>query len=194
MASLLPRTPNKPTRWRPLSDYRQRLPQRPSLPSLEACLDLQSAFSLTFGRDTVWVYHPLRWRFFVTEPEWQRVMLAAVKHFCEVFKAFDCVVTNDCHPAVGAFRNDASLAEALEAASQQGEGEVASLSELYQEDESDSDVALKPVRGAAAELLEGQFVRWPRGRPLPAGWSRPKVWDSKGFWRYRWQHTKPPGS
>jgi hypothetical protein len=172
--------------WRPVADYEQRLPYRPTLPSLEFCLELPSDFSLTFGRDSVWVYHTLRWIFFVTEVEWQRVMLAAVERFGELIGASDCIVANDCHPAVLEFRRGASFDEALDRASQQGEGEVASLSELYREFEEPSDVALKPVRGPAAKHLDGQFVRWPRSKPLPEGWSRPKIWDSKGFWRYRW--------
>src|SRR5437763_1672348 len=90
--------------WRSLADYEQRLPERPTLPSLEACLELPPDFSLTFGRDSVWVWHTLRWKFFVTDVEWQRVMLAAVKRFCELFEARDCIVTNDCHPAVSEFR------------------------------------------------------------------------------------------
>src|SRR5262249_3205191 len=173
--------------WRSLVDYEQRLPRRPALPSLEACLDLPSDFSVTFGHDAVWLYHTLRWLFFITETEWQKVMLAAVKRFCELLGASDCVVTNDCHPAVSEFRRGASFDEALRIASQRGEGEVASLSELYRETESDSDMALKPVRGPRAKYLEGQLVLWPRDKPLPKGWSRPTVWDSKGFWRYHWQ-------
>jgi len=179
--------------WRLVTDYEQRLPHRPILPSLEFCLDLPSDFSLTFGRDSIWVYHTLRWIFFVTEGEWQRVMLAAIKRFCELIGAGDCIITNDCHPAVSEFHRGASFDEALDRASWQGEGEVASLSELYREFEDPSDTALKPVlkpvRGIAAKYLDGQFVSWPRSKPLPEGWSRLKIWDSKGFWRYRWQEN-----
>src|SRR5262245_26101239 len=74
----------RPAHWRSAADWEQRLARRPVLPTLEACLDLPSDFSLTFGRDTVWVYHTLRWIFFVTEPEWQRVMLTALARFCEL--------------------------------------------------------------------------------------------------------------
>src|SRR5262245_27067359 len=101
-----------------------------------------------FGRDAVWVYHTLRWMIFLTEAEWQRGMLAAVKQCCGLFGASECIVTNDCHPAVTAFCRGVTFAEALDTASQQGEGEVASLGDLYREIEDESDVALKPVRGA----------------------------------------------
>ncbi len=172
--------------WRALADCEQKLPRMPALPSLDACLQLPSDFSVTFGRDAVWVYHTLRWVFFVTEVAWQQVMLAAIKRFCELLGASDCIVTNDCHPSVSAFLRGASFAEALDVASREGEGEVASLSDLYREIEDESDVALKPLRESAAKYLEGQLVLWPRSKPLPEGWSRPTVWDSKGFWRYRW--------
>jgi hypothetical protein len=173
--------------WRSLNDYEHRLPHRPSLPSLEACLELPSGFSLTFGRDTVWIYHMLRWIFFVTEAEWQEAMVAAVKQFCELFRANDCIITNDCQPAVSEFRRGASFAESLMATSGHVEGQVASLGELYQEVDANTDIALKPVQGCAAESLEAQLFLWPQGKPLPKGWSRPKAWDSKGFRRYQWQ-------
>ncbi len=57
--------------WRRLDDWERTLPLRPVLPSLQAALELPSGFSLTFGADTVWVSHLLRWIFFVTEGEWQ---------------------------------------------------------------------------------------------------------------------------
>jgi hypothetical protein len=177
----------RPACWRPRDSWDQELPHRPALPSLEASLDLPSDFNLTFGRDCVWVYHTLRWIFFVTDADWQRVMLAAVKRFCELLGASDCIVTSDWHPAVSAFRDGVSFAEAMDRASQQGEGEVASLAELYREIEEEADVALKPVRGPAGESLAGRWVRWPRDKPLPEGWSRATVWDSKGFWRCDWR-------
>jgi hypothetical protein len=171
--------------WRPWTDIEQEIPQGSNLPSLDTFLDLPSDFSLTFGHDTVWVYHTLRWLFFVTEAEWQRVMLTAMGQICELLKASDCVITNDCHPAISAFRDGASFAEALEVSARQGEGEVSSLSDLYREVEDDSELALKPGSGPAAQYREGQVVLWPRDKPLPDGWSRPTVWESKGFWRFR---------
>ncbi len=171
--------------WRPWSDIEQVIPQRPDLPSLDTFLDLPSDFSLTFGHDAVWVYHTLRWIYFVTEAEWQLVMLAAVGRFRELLGADDCIITNDCHPAISAFRGGASFAAALEVASREGEGEVSSLGDLYREVESESDVALKPGSGPAAQYLEGQLVLWPQDKPLPEGWARPTVWESQGFWRFR---------
>jgi len=173
-------------RWRLLTDWKQMLAQRPPLPSLETCLHLPSDLSLTFGQDAVRVYHTLRWLIFLTDSEWQRVMLGAIKRFCELLEACDCILTNDCHPAVSSFSGGGSFTEALEAAVRGDEGEVASLSELYREVKDDSDLAVRPVRGFGAEQLEGQIVRWPRSKPLPKDWSRATSWDSKGFWRYKW--------
>ena len=73
---------------------------------------------------------------------------------------------------------------ALEAASSQGNGEVASLAELYREVEGESDIALKPVSNP---IVEGELVLWPRSKPLPDGWLRPTVWESTGLWRFRWK-------
>jgi hypothetical protein len=154
----------RPAYWRSIADYEQRLPRRPALPTLGACLDLPSDYSLTFGRDTVWVYHTLRWMFFVTEPEWQRVMLAALGRFCELLGASDCVVTNDEHPSVRAFRGGASFGEALRVAEDQGEGEVAGVAELYTD------------KGYAEELV----LLGPDGKPEAV-----PVWDTRGYWRFR---------
>jgi hypothetical protein len=137
--------------------------------------------------------YQLRWCFFITDNEWQRVMLGALRRFWELFGACDCVVTNDYHPSVSAFRGGAGFAEALGIAASQDEGEVGSLAGLYREVESDTELALRPVPAEACELLgtkaveclEGELVMWPRTKPLPDGWSRPTVWESKGSGRYR---------
>jgi hypothetical protein len=179
--------------WRKLDDWEQVLPGRPVLPDPEVAFDLSSDFSLTFGADASWVYHSLRWLFFLTDEEWQRVMLDAIRRFCQLFEACDCIVTNDGHPSVLAVRGGAGFAEALEIAARQDEGEVGSLAELYREVESDTELALRPVPAEACELLgtkaveclEGELVMWPRTRLLPEGWSRPTVWESKGYWRNR---------
>src|SRR5260370_36574274 len=153
---------SKQAYWRSLADYDQRLACRPALPSLEACLDLPSDFSLTFGQDAVWVYHTLRWIFFVTEPEWQRVMLAALGRFCEVLGASDCIVTNDGNPAVFEFQKGTTFSEALRFAELQGEGEVARLEGLFID------------KGRSEELV---FVG-PQGEQSAA-----PVWDTHGYWR-----------
>jgi hypothetical protein len=150
--------------WRSSADYEQRLARRPALPFLEACLDLPSDFSLTFGQDAVCVYHMLRWMFFVREPEWQRVMLMAIRWFCELFRASDCIVTNDGHPSVLAFQSGATFREALQVADVQGEGEVPSIGDLFID------------KGYAEELA---FVG-PGGELLAI-----PLWDTHGYWRFR---------
>ncbi|MGE3807786.1 MAG: hypothetical protein AB7K24_24245 [Gemmataceae bacterium] len=157
--------------WRSLKDYDKRLARRPVLPSLKLCLDLPSDFSLTFGRDTVWVYHTLRWIFFVTEPEWQRVMLAALERFCTLLDASDCVVTNDGHPAVQAFREGASFQESLHVAKVQDEGEVSRLEDLYID------------KGYAEDLV---FLG-PGGEQ-----SAVPVWDTHGFWCFGLSKSEHP--
>src|SRR5262249_8745436 len=161
----------------------------PLLPSLEARLHLPSDFCLTFGWDAVWVYHSLRWISFLTDVEWQRVILAAVKRFCEFLGARGCIVTNDEHPAAMECLRGTSFVDALRIATKNGEGEELILNDLYWEVEDESDIAMKPADGPLAEYLEGELVQWPWDKPLPNGWSRPTVWKSKGFWRYRWRDS-----
>jgi hypothetical protein len=167
---------------RPDDDDEAELPARPPLPSLQASLRLPEGFFLTLAKDAVLVDHLLRWRFFLTDSKWQTVMLDSLTWFCNHFAAKDCVLAHDCQCVPSCIRRQGlSFAEALSRAEQEGEGQVKSLSDLYLEMEDDSDFALKPAEGGLARQ-----VKWPRDKPLPPGWSRPTVWDSKGYWRYTW--------
>ena len=153
----------EPSRWRSRADYDQILPLRPNLPTLDASLELPSGFDLTFGEDAVLVYHVLRWLFFVTEPEWQSVMLGAVRRFCAALGAHECIITSDEHPAVIAFQRGLPIAEALRNAEDQGEGEVASIDAMYEDAGVAEELAML---GPDGELYE-----------IP-------LWDSHGYWRY----------
>ena len=155
------------------------LPGRPQLPCLTGALRLPEGFFLTVAQDTIIVYHLLRWIVFLTEPKWQSVMFDALRWMCENFSARDCVVAHDCHPAVTCIRDGMPFEKALEYADQKCFGEVQSFAELYVAVESDSETAMKPAKGGLS-----QCVRWPKNKPLPPGWSRPTVWDSKGYWRF----------
>lgn len=154
----------EPVHWAAVEDYEKTSPERPALPSLEWCLELPSSFSLTFGSDAVCVWHSLRWMFFIKEAEWQQVIIAAVRRFCELLGATDCIIASDEHPAVVAIRKGASFQEALRAAESQGEGEVAQVEDLYID------------MGYADDLVfEG-----------PSGeCSRVPLWDTHGYWHVR---------
>lgn len=169
--------------WRSLFDYKKRFTGRPDLPSRTACLSLTSDFHLMFAADVIWVYHTLRWRFFVTEIEWQRIMLGAISHFCQLFSAIDCIITYDQNRAVNSARDGMLYSDALVEA-ERGEGEVETLDDLYRETESTSELVMKPVDGPLASVVEGQMVQWPTSKPLPLGWVRPTIWNSKGYWRF----------
>jgi hypothetical protein len=177
--------------WRTFADWETTLSARPQLPDLSFYLQLPSDFCLTFGHDAVWIYHTLRWIFFVSEEKWQTVMLDAMRYFSDLFKASECIITSDFNPAIIAFREGHEFSRALHVAEPE-HGEVASFDELYEELEDDSDLAFRRVDDDApenttdiADLLEGQILEWPKDKPLPDGWQRPTVWDSKGYWRLR---------
>lgn len=159
------------------------VPARPPIPSAAHSLRLTCGFYLTFGADTVRVYHLLRWRFFLIEPDWQRVMLDAVRSLCTMLDACDCVITSDWHPADAAFFRELPFNEALEAGGPE-EGEVPTISDLYQEwvPEEHADSIFRPTR-------DGTFrqIRWDRVWPIPVGWQLVTTWDSKGYWRFDWQ-------
>jgi hypothetical protein len=179
---------NRDSIWRSRANWDEKLPQRPILPSLACTLELPSQFFLTFGSDAACLYHVLRWHAFLTEIEWQQVMLAAVKYFCQLLSAKDCIVTNDEHPSLSAFHSGALFHEALESSVQHGQGEVPRIGDLYIEVEDDADIAIKPPDGSTSEFkgLGPQLMDWPREKPLPDGWLRPTTWDTKGYWRFTW--------
>jgi len=164
--------PGRQALWRSFDDYEQVLPVRPALPALESCLELPSKFSLTFGKDAVYVWHFLRWVYFVQETEWQCVMVGAVKRLCDLLGARDCIITNDENPANLAFREGASFQEALQVANRQGEGEVARLEDLYIDEGFADDLA-----------YEG-----PEGEPVAI-----PLWDTHGYWRVTPLPGQPPG-
>jgi hypothetical protein len=167
--------------WVEYENHKSVLPARPHLPTLQANLRLPEGFFVTVAKDSLVVYHLLRWQFFLTERKWQSVMFDALRWFCNVFSAKDCVLAHDCHWVVCGIREGIHFGEALSRAEREGCGRVDSFRELYIEVESDSDLAMKPAKGNFA-----QCVIWPREKPLPPGWSRPTVWDSKGYWRFVW--------
>jgi hypothetical protein len=104
--------------------------ERPRGPDVSAALRTVEGFHLTFGRDACCVYYPLRWLFFLTDPAWQRAMLEACDAIADLLESPDGAVMSDFHPAYGAFFQGCGYDECLRAATP-GEGEVASLTELF---------------------------------------------------------------
>src|SRR5262249_57172119 len=128
--------------------------------------DLPSDFSLTFGHDAVWIYHTLRWRVFVTEAEWQRVMLGVVRWLCQSLGAGDCIIAHDEHPAVLVFQAGASFQQALHAAEDRGQGAVPSIVDLH-------------IDKCYADNL---VFLGPGGKEMAI-----PLWDTHGYWRFEFR-------
>jgi hypothetical protein len=152
---------SEPATWRPLPDWDRVLPSRPSIPTLQAVLELPSGFGLMVGHGVIRITHYLRWISFLEEEEWQPVMIEAVQWFCSHFSATDCVVAYDSHPMSLRFLEGATFREALEHANLLGEREVGSIKEMLI-DLGDSD-----------ELVIGG----------PEDWRPVYLWDSKNYFR-----------
>jgi hypothetical protein len=105
--------------------------KRPRGPDLTVALRTVDGFFLTFGQGVCCAYHLLRWRFFLTDPAWQHAMLGACNALADLLGSPDGVVTSDFHPAHQAFFAGAGYDACLRAATP-GEGEVASVAELYE--------------------------------------------------------------
>src|SRR5262245_16754771 len=103
---------------------------RPSLPSTRGSLKTQAGFILTFTADAVAVSHPLRWQMFLTDPEWQSVMLGACSALTTWLGGDEYLVTRDESPAVLALFEGATYEEAIGRALRQ-EPEVSRLADLY---------------------------------------------------------------
>lgn len=113
------------------------LEQPPELPNLGVAFRTREGFYLTFGADVVEVYHLLRWYFFLTEPQWQKVMLDACACLGDLIGSTECVLMSDWHPAIKAFREGKNFASAL-ASADPDQGEVPALADLYIDPGSDS--------------------------------------------------------
>jgi HEAT repeat protein len=103
---------------------------QPGLPDTWAELHTPEDFYLSFGADTVRVYHLLRWHSFLTEPPLQAAMLEACAALGRLFGATDCVLTSDFSPLDAAFHEGAGFEEALRRG-EPGHGEVPNLEDLY---------------------------------------------------------------
>jgi len=156
---------------------------RPALPNLTVALRTPDDFFLTFGKDTIRVYHLLRWLFFLTDPILQKAMLTACRCLSRMFGASDCIITSDFSPVNGAFLDGHTFCDSLKAGdSEDGEREV--LADLYLEIPEDyvmrEDTRPRKKKGRGMEYMD-----WDKDKPPPEGWERASTWDSKGFWRLR---------
>lgn len=131
----LPALPWDRAYWVARDDFRQV--KRPRGPDLTAALRTADGFYLTFGRGVCCAYHLLRWRLFLTDPGWQRAMLAACDALANLLDSPDGVVMSDFHPSYAAFFAGAGYDECLRAAVG-AEAEVAALADLYREPDEDT--------------------------------------------------------
>lgn len=149
---------------------------QPNLPDMAVRWWTPEEFSLSFGEDTIRVYHLLRWHYFLTDPQLQEAMLKACVALGRLFGATDCIVTSDFNPADLASLKGMTFDAALQQAEPE-HGEVANLDDLYLDYPVESDLAIDS----------------------PQGWQAiDRVWDSFGYWRFRWppeigvEHPWPP--
>jgi hypothetical protein len=179
-----PTVPLQQSCWTDREGY--SISAQPTLPSSNALLRTPDHFTIAVSQDTLRVYNGLHWSSFLDDLRWQDTLLQATAVLCEMFAAEDCIITNDYNRATNIFFENATFAEALQIA-EPDEGEVSQISDLDQAKEEDSDLAFKLIEGTDEQ--EGMI--WPRNKPLPDGWLRPTVWDSKGYWRFRWKEYVP---
>jgi hypothetical protein len=151
-------------RWTDPETLRQT--KRITAPDVSVCLDTVEGFSIFFGAEAVMLYHTLRWRFFLTDPEWQRVMLAATRAVGERLGTGAAVLASDCHPIMTRFRERAAWRKCF-ADLPEGFGEVKSFGKLY---------------------IKVSSPAWHDGRRLRTS---DTAWDSRGFWRYVFGVNEP---
>lgn len=95
--------------WRSAQNYEHRLHIRPPLPDTGVQLWMPSGFALSFGRDSIWFYHPLRWSIFAADPTWHQPMRSATEWVREAFHCNDALITWDCSRLVGGFKMGESV-------------------------------------------------------------------------------------
>jgi len=156
----------------------ERIGHRPALPDTTVWLSLPEWFFLTFGRDTIEVYHLLRWCIFLREPHLHRPMLDAVGRLAQLFGATDCLITSDFSPVVQAFHEGKSFDDAVAVAGPE-DGIRPSLGDLYLQDPQ--PYILRDADGPGG--VRTQEKEWGLDQSVPDGWERAATWDSKGYWR-----------
>lgn len=150
--------------------------KRPKRANVKVNLRTHEGFFLCFGRDAIRIYHLLRWRQFLTVPEWQNVMLNACAALGNHFGAGECILAHDCHTVMEAFKRDLTFDRILNEVPSE-ESEVKRLDDLYICIEDNENI-IKP---------NGENIPWAPTRSVPEGWQRPVYWDSKGWWRFDWR-------
>lgn len=165
-----------PAGWESADWIRLSSTFQPNLPDVAVSWWTAEEFSLTFGADTIRVYHLLRWHYFLTRSQLQAAMLSACTSLGKLFGASDCIITNDWNPVNSAFCNGMTFDGALLEAEPR-HGEVANLEDLY--------LSYSEETGLTIETPQD----W---QPID------HVWDSLGYWRFRWSseigaaHPWPP--
>jgi HEAT repeat protein len=184
-----------PAGWETTDGNSLGLDFQPNLPDVAVSWWTPEEFSLSFGTDTIQVYHLLRWHSFLTDSRMQEAMLKACAALGRLFGVTDCIVTSDYNPTNSAFLNGMTFNAALQEAEPEY-GEVANLEDLYLSYFDESDIAAIPTGN---DLIPWQLVLTRRDKPLPDGWQRvDRTWDSFGYWRFRWSpeigadHPWPP--
>jgi hypothetical protein len=108
--------------------------KRPRGPDLSVALRTVDGFFLTFGQGACCAYHLLRWRFFLTDPRWQAVMIRTCESLADRLRSPDVALMSDFHPSYSAFFAGTGFDACLRAAVGR-EAEVGSIAELYEEPE-----------------------------------------------------------
>ena len=88
---------------------------RPDEINQDWSLATSAGFKLTFGPALFRIYHPLRWKMFLNDPQWQGAILDAIDTFMKMFAAKKCVLSHDCS-AVVTFIDEPNLETAIEKA------------------------------------------------------------------------------
>jgi len=103
-------------------------------------------FKLTFGQSLFRIYHPLRWRMFLEDQQWQDAILGGLDKFIAMFAATKCIVSHDCS-AIVTCTNEPNLESAMTVSvSQWRQFEATSLSEAVPNyDVEEDENGLYPV-------------------------------------------------
>lgn len=128
---------------------------RPELPSKEWSLSTAAGFEICFGKHLASIYHPLRWRIFISDSDWQEQMLKSLGKITDWFSATGCVVSHDCTAVVTCLEEDSLQVAIDESVADWGAFEAQSLAETVRQ------------------------VPSPKDAPPDE-----KFYDSNGFWRF----------
>jgi len=176
-----PRNTNKKPYWEHFTADENTvvIESRPTLPDLDAILQLPEQLWLTFGRDTIEIHFiMIEMKIFMQPRNLQPVMMDAIKYFCVLFDSPECNITSDESIEYYAFHEGDLFGATPSRVDEEEKGKIIPLADIYVP-YPDPHIIMQPQSEQESDVKTGQYVLWKRDEPQPDGCINPLYWKKK---------------